>query len=105
MTRATTPADPWHYPRPELAAKYLQVFDVGLSSARALFAKRRMGKSEFLEQDLIPAARDAGYLTREPRRAQAKHQGHFCRQLRGDAATHVRPFHGAILQLGATRAI
>jgi hypothetical protein len=63
MTRATTPADPWHYPRPELAAKYLQVFDVGLSSARALFAKRRMGKSEFLEQDLIPAARDAGYLT------------------------------------------
>src|SRR5579862_5911497 len=63
MTRATTPADPWHYPRPELAAKYLQVFDVGLSSARALFAKRRMGKSEFLEQDLIPAARGAGYLT------------------------------------------
>jgi hypothetical protein len=63
MTRATHPADPWHYPRPELAAKYLQVFDVGLSSARALFAKRRMGKSEFLEQDLIPAARDAGYLT------------------------------------------
>ena len=63
MTRASTPADPWHYPRPELAAKYLQVFDVGLSSARALFAKRRMGKSEFLEQDLIPAARDAGYLT------------------------------------------
>jgi len=51
------------HPRPKLAAKYLQVFDVGLSSARALFAKRRMGKSEFLEQDLIPAARDAGYLT------------------------------------------
>jgi len=63
MARSTTPADPWHYPRPELAAKYLQVFDVGLTSARALFAKRRMGKSEFLEQDLIPAARDAGYLT------------------------------------------
>ena len=63
MARSTSPADPWHYPRPELAAKYLQVFDVGLTSARALFAKRRMGKSEFLEQDLIPAARDAGYLT------------------------------------------
>jgi hypothetical protein len=63
MTRATTPADPWHYPRPELAAKYLQIFDVGLTSARALFAKRRMGKSEFLEQDLIPAAHAAGYLT------------------------------------------
>lgn len=63
MARPMTPADPWHYPRPELAAKYLKVFDVGLTSARALFAKRRMGKSEFLEQDLIPAARDAGYLT------------------------------------------
>jgi hypothetical protein len=63
MTQAAPPADPWHYPRPELAAKYLQVFDIGLTSARALFAKRRMGKSEFLEQDLIPAARDAGYLT------------------------------------------
>lgn len=63
MPRTTVPADPWHYPRPKLAAKYLQVFDVGLTSARALFAKRRMGKSEFLEQDLIPAARDAGYLT------------------------------------------
>jgi hypothetical protein len=63
MARATTPTDPWHYPRPELAAKYLDVFDVDLISARALFAKRRMGKSEFLEQDLIPAAREAGYLT------------------------------------------
>ena len=63
MVRASTPADPWHYPRPELAARYLQVFDIGLTSARALFAKRRMGKSEFLEQDLIPAARDAGYAT------------------------------------------
>jgi hypothetical protein len=57
-----TPTDPWHYPRPKLAAKYLQTFDVGLTSARALFAKRRMGKSEFLEQDLIPAARQRGYI-------------------------------------------
>jgi hypothetical protein len=63
MTQMPTLTDPWHYPRAELAAKYLQAFDVGLTSARALFAKRRMGKSEFLEQDLIPAARGAGYLT------------------------------------------
>jgi hypothetical protein len=63
MDRSTTPADPWHYSRPELAAKYLQIFDVGLTSARALFARRRMGKSEFLEQDLIPAARKIGYIT------------------------------------------
>src|SRR5258708_35993879 len=63
MARSTIPVDPWHYPRPELAAKYLKMFDVGITSARALFDKRRMGKSEFLEQDLIPAARDEGYLT------------------------------------------
>jgi len=63
VTREATLADPWHYSRPELAAKYLGVFDLGLTSARALFAKRRMGKSEFLEQDLIPAARRQGYIT------------------------------------------
>lgn len=63
MTRAANPADPWHYPRPQLASKCLEVFDIGLLSARALFAKRRMGKSEFLEQDLIPAAREEGYVT------------------------------------------
>jgi hypothetical protein len=56
-------ADPWHYPRPELAQKYLQAFEIGLTSAKGLFARRRMGKSEFLEKDLIPAAQKAGYLT------------------------------------------
>ncbi len=63
MTKPTASADPWHYPRPELAKKYLEIFGIGLTSARGLFAKRRMGKSEFLEQDLIPAAQAEGYLT------------------------------------------
>lgn len=54
--------DPWHFPRPELAQAYLQSFDLGLTSARGLFARRRMGKSEFLKHDLLPAARRAGYL-------------------------------------------
>ncbi|MBK9236001.1 MAG: hypothetical protein IPO19_08050 [Rhodoferax sp.] len=49
-------------PRPELAQAYLQGFDLGLTSARGLFARRRMGKSEFLKHDLLPAARKAGYL-------------------------------------------
>jgi len=57
------PQDPWHYPRPKLAEKYLKVFDIGLMAAQGLFAKRRMGKSEFLEKDLLPAARKDGYLT------------------------------------------
>ena len=34
----------------------------GLTSAWRLFARRRMGKSEFLEHDLLPAALRAGYL-------------------------------------------
>ena len=55
--------DPWHFARPLLAQKYLRTFHVGLISAQALFAPRRMGKSEFLEQDLIPAAQKSGLLT------------------------------------------
>lgn len=53
----------WHFARPELAQAYLRYFELGLSSARALFARRRMGKTEFLSQDLVPAARQAGYAT------------------------------------------
>jgi predicted AAA+ superfamily ATPase len=55
--------DPWHFAHPELARKYLQTFEIGLISAQALFAPRRMGKSEFLEQDLVPAAQKSGLLT------------------------------------------
>jgi len=57
------PKDIWHFARPVLARQYLAEFDIGLIAARALFAKRRMGKSQFLERDLIPAAQRAGYLT------------------------------------------
>ena len=58
----TPHADPWHFARPDLAQAYLQGFDLGLTSARGLFARRRMGKSEFLKHDLLPAALRAGYL-------------------------------------------
>ena len=54
--------DPWHFPRPELAQAYLKGFDLGLAAARGLFARRRMGKTEFLKRDLLPAALGAGYL-------------------------------------------
>ncbi|VTU45600.1 hypothetical protein [Variovorax sp. PBL-E5] len=57
----STPADLWHFARPDLASRYLQAFDLGLVSARGLFARRRMGKSEFLKHDLLPAAEAAGY--------------------------------------------
>jgi hypothetical protein len=55
-------ADPWHFARPELARSYLAGFDLGLTAARGLFARRRMGKSEFLKHDLVPAAVRGGYL-------------------------------------------
>jgi hypothetical protein len=58
----TIEPDPWHFPRPELADAYLKAFDLKLSSARGLFARRRMGKTEFLRRDLLPAAAAAGYL-------------------------------------------
>jgi hypothetical protein len=58
----SSPKDPWHYPRPELARSYLKGFDLGLTAARGLFARRRMGKSEFLKHDLLPAAVQDGYL-------------------------------------------
>jgi hypothetical protein len=58
----TLPPDPWHFVRPELADGYLDAFDLKLSAARGLFARRRMGKTEFLRRDLLPAAQERGYL-------------------------------------------
>jgi len=57
------PANNWHFGRPELAKKYLGLFKLGLTSARGLFARRRMGKTEFLKNDLIPLAQLEGYTT------------------------------------------
>ncbi len=51
----------WHFQRPELADFYLKSFALKLSNSRALFARRRMGKTEFLLQDLGPAAAKQGY--------------------------------------------
>lgn len=53
----------WHYPRTTLAAAYLDTLRAGLISSLVLFAPRRKGKTEFLLEDLLPAAQAAGYLT------------------------------------------
>lgn len=55
------PLTSWHFARPELARHHLQALDLGLISATALHARRRMGKTEFLVQDLTPAALAHGY--------------------------------------------
>jgi hypothetical protein len=52
----------WHFSRPKLAEHYLRSFDLGLISATALYARRRMGKTEFLTKDLTPAAHAKGYV-------------------------------------------
>lgn len=53
--------DPWHFSRTELAAQVLGMFNTGLSSALTFFAPRRMGKTEFLRKDIMPAAEAAGW--------------------------------------------
>jgi hypothetical protein len=53
----------WHYPRTSLAHTYIGTLDAGLISSRVLFAPRRKGKTEFLLEDLLPAAELAGYKT------------------------------------------
>ena len=60
-----TPDGPisWHYPRAELAASYLDTLQAGLISSMVLFAPRRKGKTEFVLEDLLPAAEAAGYRT------------------------------------------
>lgn len=52
----------WHFPRKDLALAYLQQLEAGLNSI-AIFAERRKGKTEFLRDDLTPAARQKGVRT------------------------------------------
>lgn len=51
----------WHFPRNELAKRYMNAFDTGITGALALFAPRRMGKTEFVLLDLAPEAESRGY--------------------------------------------
>ena len=53
----------WHYSRADLAEAYLATLRAGLISSLVLFAPRRKGKTEFLLEDLLPAAERAGYRT------------------------------------------
>ena len=53
----------WHYPRADLANGYLETLQAGLISSMVLFAPRRKGKTEFVLEDLLPAAEAAGYRT------------------------------------------
>ena len=68
MARKKTPAknalaDPWHYPRPDLARHFLDRFTRANSSRGSyFFAPRRKGKTQFLLLDLAPAAVKRRYI-------------------------------------------
>jgi len=67
--------------------------DLGLTSARGLFARRRMGKSEFLKHDLLPAAMHDGYLAAYTNlRDSTDHPGQALAK-RGLARAHDRRFN------------
>lgn len=51
----------WHFPRLSLAKQVLSMFDSGLSTALVFYAPRRMGKTEFLLEDIQPLAKKEGY--------------------------------------------
>jgi len=52
----------WHFSREDLTEKVLTAYESGLSTTLTLFAPRRMGKTEFVRHDLIPAAAKRGYV-------------------------------------------
>lgn len=50
----------WHYPRTELAKTYLKTLELG-APTMAIFAERRKGKTEFLNEDMTPLALSEGH--------------------------------------------
>lgn len=52
----STPAALPYFPRPDLVDAIHQVLSSGLTDAVTMFAARRMGKTEFMTKDLVPAA-------------------------------------------------
>ncbi|MFW2178175.1 MULTISPECIES: hypothetical protein [unclassified Moraxella] len=53
--------DPLYYPRTALAQLLVDNLSMGISSAFTLFAPRRMGKTQFLLNDVRAVAKDAGF--------------------------------------------
>src|SRR5690606_16190436 len=50
-----------YYPRPSLTEQVLRVFSSGLRQGVTLFAPRRQGKAWFVQNELRPAAYEAGW--------------------------------------------
>lgn len=52
----------WHYPRTELANKILKSFKTGLTERFTIFAPRKSGKTQFVQHDVTPMAKEQGIL-------------------------------------------
>lgn len=61
MNKPQANKDYWHYPRIETARKLVNVLNIGAVHSFVIFAPRRIGKTEFLLQDLKPLAIDNHY--------------------------------------------
>lgn len=57
----TTPFHLPYYPRPAFLAGVLTVLSSGLQQGVTLFAPRRQGKTSFVQNELLPAAEEAGW--------------------------------------------
>ncbi len=53
--------DPWHFTRKDAAQRTFMLIEKRLATALLLFGPRRMGKTEFLRQDVGPLAEKAGH--------------------------------------------
>lgn len=53
--------DPLYFPRQALALALLANLQAGITNAFTLFAPRRMGKTQFLQKDIAPAAQEVGF--------------------------------------------
>ncbi len=54
----------WHFARSDLAQIPLAALQAGLSQAVTVIAPRQMGKSEFMQQDVLPQAENSGWRVR-----------------------------------------
>lgn len=56
-------SDEWYFDRPALADALVSSFDSGLVDQTVITGRRRIGKTEFILRDLLPAAQEKGYIT------------------------------------------
>src|SRR5579863_105442 len=62
MQTSSSDLNIWHYARSDLAKRLITSINIGLVSSFVLFVPRRIGKTEFLINDLKPLAQENNYF-------------------------------------------